>query len=153
MFTGIMIAAVVGMALMMANDLRDALEKVSLLLPNGAANTTSTGLETGVRTSLGVPARPIDYVLTAPLLTTTQQPDAKTMKYDILVSDNLDMSSPTTYITTALTQTGAGSAGCAAATFTFALPSNINKKYVGIKATGSASGDSSAASATLEALA
>ena len=47
--------------------------------------------------------------------------------------------------------TGAGGAGCAAATYRMKPPTNV-KRYVGLKATGSASGDATTASATLEVL-
>jgi hypothetical protein len=74
-----------------------------------------------------------EFLLTAPAMTTAQMPDAKTMKYDILYSVNADLSAPTTYITAAITQTGAGGVGCAAATFRFRLPSDA-LRYVGFKA-------------------
>ena len=72
------------------------------------------------------------------------------MIYDILTSDAANLGTPTT-LAAVLTQIGAASAGAATASYRFRIPSNA-KRYVGFKATGSASGDSSAASATLEVL-
>ncbi|MEI8196167.1 MAG: hypothetical protein WCI73_09690 [Phycisphaerae bacterium] len=138
-------------------ELRDAILKLTLALPNGAANATTspaidTGASSGGNTALSGQDGLTEYLLSVPALTTTQQPDAKTLKYDIIWADNAALTTnPVTYIAAAITQTGAGGAGAAAATFRFRLPSTA-KRYVGFKATGSASGDSSAASATLEAL-
>jgi hypothetical protein len=136
---------------MMTMELRDAGLKLTRALPNGAANVSSSSIDTGNSASQGSQPGEVEYLLSAPAMNATQMPDAKTMKYDILFSDSADLSGPTTYITAAITQTGAGSAGCAAATFRFRLPSNANR-YIGFKATGSASGDSTTATATLEAL-
>lgn len=130
---------------------RDAALKVTKALPNGAANVTSDAIDLG-KTSAGDFVANVEFLLSAPALTTAQQPDAKTMIYDVLVSDNADMSVPTTLIAGAITQTGAGGAGAAAATYKFKLPTNT-KRYLAIKATGSAVGDSSAKSLTLELLA
>ena len=130
-------------------NVRDAALKLSKALPNGAANVTSTSIDTGKTTSLAEQGGGgFEYLLTAPAMNTTQMPDAKTMKYDILFSANSDLSSPTTYITAAITQTGAGGVGCAAATFRFRLPSDA-LRYIGFKATGSAAGDSTGANMAL----
>jgi len=128
------------------NQVPDASMNQTLALPNGAAATTSTAVDTGM--SAGGQQGSEVFEIAAPALTTTQQPDAKTLKYDVLWSNNADLSSPTTYITSALVQTGAGGVGAAAAKFRFRLPDNAGR-YVFFKATGSASGDSSGASATL----
>jgi hypothetical protein len=130
------------------HSLKDVNLKLTLALPNGAATTTSTSIDSGKTTAQGE-GKGVELLLTAPALNTTQQPDAKTLKYDILHSDNSDLSSPTVYITTALTQTGAGGAGAAANTFRCRMASDA-KRYWGFRATGSASGNASGASATLE---
>lgn len=135
---------------MSARAMRDALKKVTKALPNGAANVTSDAIDLE-NTSRADEIRGIEMLLSAPALTTTEQPDSKTMIYDIIYSANSDLSSPTTYIAAAITQTGAGGAGAAAATYRFKLPSNA-ARYWGAKATGSASGNSSTKSLTLEML-
>jgi len=133
-------------------ELRDASMKITKALPNGAATATSAAVDLGENTGLRNNALDVDFLLSAPVLNTTQQPDAKTMKYNIVYADDAALSTnKVTYITTALTQTGAGGAGAAAATFRFRLPSTA-KRYVGFEAVGSASGDATGASATLEVL-
>jgi hypothetical protein len=132
--------------------LGDASLKATKALPNGAANVTSAFLPTGKSTNaLSVPAPDVEYVLTAPALTTGELADAATVKYDVLFSDAADGSGPTTYIAAALTQTGAGGAGAAGSTFRFRVPSN-GGSYVGIKATNSGAGNQSGKNYTLEAL-
>lgn len=130
--------------------LRDTQLKGTLALPNGAANVSGAAIDLGHGVSGDFLAQS-EFLLSAPALNTTQQPDAKTLIYDVVHSDNSDLSSPSTLYPGVLTQTGAGGAGAAAATFTFRVPVDV-KRYVGIKATGSASGNSSTASATLELL-
>lgn len=133
-------------------ELKDANLKLTRALPNGAASVTSaSAIDTGKTTTQGSPNREVEFLISAPAMNTTQMPDAKTMKYDVVMSDSSDLSGPTTLIAAGITQTGASSAGCAAATYRFKLPSNA-KRYVGLKATGSASGDATGATATLEAL-
>lgn len=138
-------------------ELRDAALKLSLALPNGAANTLTnpaidTGQSSGGNAALCGTDGMTEYLITVPALNTTQLPDAKTMKYDVVWADNAALTTnAVTYIAAALTQTGAGGAGAAGATFRCRLPSTA-KRYVGLKATGSASGDATAAAATLEAL-
>lgn len=133
-------------------ELRDANLKVTKALPGSATNVTSTSIDTGKTTAAGVQPGDVEFLLSAPALTTAMLGDAATMKYDILTSDSADLSNPVAYITTALTQTGAGGAGAAASTFRFRLPSDA-KRYVGFKATNSAAGNASTVSATLELLA
>lgn len=134
-------------------NLRDAGAKLTRALPNGAATVYATpGIDTGVSGSLGAQSGDIEYLLTAPAMNTTQMPDAKTMIYSILVDtvDPVDASS-TVLMPSVITQTGAGGAGCAAATYRFRLPSTA-PRILGFRAVGSASGDATGASATLEAL-
>lgn len=129
---------------------KDANLKGTLALPNGAANTTGAIIDLGLG-AYGDLLAQVEFLLTAPALTTTQQPDAKTLTYDIQQSDNADLSSPVALYPGVLVQTGAAGAGALGNTFTFRVPVDV-KRYIGVKATGSASGNSSAASATLEAM-
>ena len=93
----------------------------------------------------------MEFLLSTPALSTTQIPDGKTIKVDVAWSDHADLSDPENYIGAALTLTGAGGVGCAAKEFRFCIPSTA-KRYLFLRATGSASGDASASSATCEAL-
>jgi hypothetical protein len=132
-------------------NLRDASLKVTKALPNGADNVTSDAIDTGVKPGLGTQTLDVEYLLSAPALAVADLADAATMTYDILVSANADMSSPTTLIAAAIKQTGAGGAGAAAATYRFRLPSSA-ARYLAFKATNSGAGDASDKSGTLEAL-
>lgn len=134
----------------MGRAMKDALLIVTKALANGAANVTSDALDTMCGTR-GDQLAPIEFLLSAPAMNATEMPDAKTMKYDIIYSVNADLSAPTTYITAAITQTGAGGVGCAAATFRVVPPVD-GARYWGVKATGSASGNATTASMTFEML-
>lgn len=134
----------------MGLGVKDAALKVTKALPNGAAAVTSDPIDT--RCSMtGDHLAEVEFKISAPALGVTPLPNTKTMIFDVLTSDNSDMSSPTTLMAAVITQTGAGGAGAAAATYTFKLPVDT-KRYVAVKATGSASGDASGSSLTLEAL-
>lgn len=134
----------------MTRNMRDALKKVTKALPNGAAAVTSDAIDTEKGTR-GEHLQDIELLLSAPALNVTEQPNAKTMIYDIISSANSDLSSPTTVVAAAITQTGAGGAGAAAATYRYKLPTS-GARYWGAKATGSASGNATTASLTLEML-
>lgn len=125
--------------------LQDKLLKSSTALPNGAGSSTSAAIDLQ-STATGDFVAECELLITAPALGVTPLPDAKTMKYDVLASDNSDLSSATV-LGTALTQTGASGAGATGATGRFRLPSNV-KRYVGVRATGSTTGDASASSFT-----
>jgi hypothetical protein len=134
-------------------NLRDTLLKVSGALPASTTATATTGLSllTGVN---GDFVAPVDFLVTAPALTTSQLPDNKTMTYTVETSAPSDavFGSPSTVYTLG-TQTGASGAGSAGATYKFRLPSSAQGN-VRVKATPAASGtgDASGAKVTLEVL-
>lgn len=155
MFPPILIAgllAAAGLAMLATSpNVKDAILILTRALPaSTAAVTTAAGIDTGVTTSRAEQLA-AEYLLTAPAVTTSQLPDAKLQTYTIISSSNADMSSPTTHITGAIVQTGAGGAGAAGATYRFKAASDW-KRYIGFSITPSASGtgDASGASATLE---
>lgn len=113
-------------------------------LPNGAANITTDAidLETSARGDFVVTA---DLLIEAPVLTTAELPNTETMTYDVVMSDNADLSSPTTLYAGVLVQTGTGGAGAAAAEQRVGLPTDV-KRYIGVKATNSGSGNASSKS-------
>ena len=135
----------------MAAGLKDASLKLTLALP--ASNTTvyaTPGLDTG--NIGGNHPGGVEFLLTAPALTTAQLGDAATMKYSILYdSVNPIDASSTVLHADIITQTDAGGAGAAGATKRFKLPSTAGR-ILGFKVVNSANADASAASATLEAL-
>lgn len=124
---------------------------ITKALPNGAANVTSAGIDTGKSDALGYQAGSFEFQLDAPALTPAEQPDVKTMTYDVIQSDNSDMSSPAALYPSVIIQTGASGAGAVAVSFKFRIPSNA-KRYIAVKATGSAPGDASGKSFTLKIL-
>lgn len=124
----------------------DANLKKTKALPNGAASTTSDAIDLGHNTT-GAMLVGHDLLIEAPALAVGPMADAKTMKYTVLHSDNADLSSPSNLYADVLTQTGAGGAGAGATSVRVQLPGNV-KRYVGVKATGSASGDASGSSFT-----
>ncbi|MCY2968426.1 MAG: hypothetical protein NT069_33175, partial [Planctomycetota bacterium] len=91
----------------------------------------------------------VELLISAPALAVGQLANGSTMKYDVVMSVNSDLSSPTIIAKEVIVQTGAGGAGAAAATARFRLPTNC-ARYVGVKATNSAAADASAASLTSE---
>jgi hypothetical protein len=143
----------------MSFAVKDADVKKTVALPNGAATTYLTpGFDLGITTPQGRMLADVEWLLSAPALNTTQCPDAKTVKYSIMLDtvDPVDGSS-TLYLTDLITQTGAGGAGAAAATKKFRLPSDLSNilssaRILGVRVVGSASGDASGATATLEAV-
>lgn len=132
----------------MPYTVQDAALNLTLALPNGAASTTSSAIDLGNGTK-GDFVAPMELLVDAPAMGATPMPDNKTMIYDIIHSVNSDLSSPATLIPAFITQTGASSAGCAAAQARLRLPSTV-RRYIGLKATGSASGNASSATATLK---
>ena len=134
----------------MALAVKDALLKVTIALPNGAATVYSAGIDLG-HGSRGDFLANAEVKISAPALTTTQQPNAKTLTYTIQHDDDAAFGTVADLYPGVLVQTGAGGAGAAAATFTARLPVDV-KRYVRVKAVGSATGDASAASLTFEVL-
>lgn len=128
----------------MTFNLKDAQLQTTDALPNGAATAYSTvqDLQNGGH---GDFVAPCEILLTAPALNVTQQPDNKTLKYTIQSSVDSAFTSPIDEYTDVITQTGAGGAGAAAATFRCRLKTSV-KRYLRVKMVGSASGNSSTAS-------
>jgi hypothetical protein len=146
-------AALAFALLAVSPNVRDAALKLTRALPNGAATVYATpGIDTGKVTSHGSQPGNVEFLLTCPAMNTTEMPDAKTMIYSILHDDvdPIDGSS-VVLMPSVVTQTGAGGAGCAAAEYRFKLPSNA-KRIIGVRAVGSASGNATTASCTLEVL-
>jgi hypothetical protein len=129
-------------------NVRDASMRVSIALPNGESVSEGT---TSIDVGLGHAADGVEFLLSTPALTTSQISDGKTIKVDVAWSASANLSSPEDYISAAITLTGAGGAGCAAKEFRFRIPSTA-KRYLFLRATGSAAGNANVASATLEAL-
>lgn len=132
-------------------ELRDAQLKKTKALPAGSGNVTSDFIGPLKTTDEGHVPGSIEFLLSAPALTVDPLTNSATMTYDLLHSDNADGSSSAVLQSAFLVQTGAGGAGAAAATKRFRPPSDA-KKYLGVKATNSATNTAAAFSLTLELL-
>jgi len=134
----------------MGYAVKDTALKVTKALPNGAATVYSDGIDLG-HGSKGDFLANAEFKVSAPALTTAQLPDTKTMTYTLQHDDAAGFGTVADLLPGVIVQTGAGGAGAAAATFTIRLPVDV-KRYVRVKAVGSAAGDASAASMTFEVL-
>jgi len=130
-------------------NLKDALLTVTAALPNGAANTSTPGIDLG-HSTFGDFVAPVEFQLSIPALTTSEQPNDKVLTYTVETDTDSNFGSPTVAMTLG-TQVGAGGAGAAAVEFRFALPTTT-ERYVRAKATGDDTGNSSTKSMTLEVL-
>lgn len=134
-------------------NLRDSLLKVTRALPASTSAVASSGIDLGSNAT-GDFVAGVEFLVSAPVLNTTQLPDTKVMVYTIETDqDSAFGSAKILYTLTALTQTGAGGAGAAAGSERFRLPTNC-ERYIRLKVTpsGSGTGDASGVSATLEVL-
>lgn len=135
-------------------ELTDAELQKSNALP-AAASTTVNGTAIDLGNALsqnGARLEPCELKLSVPAVTTTMVPDAKTITYSIESATDAAFSSPIALATSCIVQTGAGSAGAAAATFRMKVPTGC-ARYVRAKAVSGANvTDSSAVSMTLELL-
>jgi hypothetical protein len=116
-------------------------------LPNGAANTSIDGFDLKLGPK-GDFLSDCELLIEAPVLGVTPLPNSKTMIYSVEHSDTADFASPVLMADRVIVQTGAGGEGDVAKSARFRLPSNV-KRFVRVKATGSASGDASTASFTV----
>ncbi len=134
------------------HQLADAQLSKSIALPNGAASvvTAAIDLEAQVGSNTAFLAA-CELKLTAPVLTTAELPDTKTMTYIVETDNDVAFGSLKTLHPSLLVQTGAGAAGDAAATARMRLPSDV-ERYVRIKATNSGLGDATGKTASLQLL-
>lgn len=127
--------------------LADANLKTTKALPSGASNVTSTFLDLGESTN-GVFLNTAELLIELPAQATGVLGDSTTIICDVLTSPNADGSGPTTVAKSVLTQTGAGGAGASATSVRYKPTSDV-QRYIGVKATKSASGDASGTSMTV----
>jgi flagellar capping protein FliD len=135
----------------MSFEIKDASLKLTKALPNGAATVTSSSVDTGKATANGHQPGNVEFLLTAPALTTTELADTQTITYNVITSDNSDLSSPSTLIAGPIVQTGAGGVGAVGATYRFRLPTSA-KRYVGFTAVKAGASNASTSSGTLQPL-
>ncbi len=141
---GLALAAVVPFALKDA----DAAVNKTKALPNGAAAINSDGIDLG-HTAKGHFLASCELLVSAPVLTTGELPDAQTMTYVVEHDTASDFASAATLLDNVIVQTGAGGAGAAAKTAQLRLPATVNQ-FVRVKATNSGAGDASGKSLTMQ---
>lgn len=129
-----------------AYQVKDASLIVTKALGDGATSVTSDGIQVKGATGPDFLA-PCELYLEAPALTTTMLPDGETMTYIVQHDDDSAFGSVETLLDNVIVQTGAGSAGDAAATKRVKLPTDT-KKYIRIKATKTGTGDCTSLSLT-----
>lgn len=120
----------------------------SKALPSAASGSTSTD-PIDLRHDRHFLAE-VEFVLTAPALTTTMLPDTRTCTYKIEMDNDAAFGSPTTLFASVILQTGAGGAGAATAEYRFRVPAEV-ERYIRATATlGASTTDSSAVSMVLD---
>jgi len=121
----------------MTLEMRDAELVETVALPDGAnKSVVSDPIDLGT-TSRGDHVALCEFVVSAPALTTTMLPNSKTMTYLLEHDDDPAFGGAETLADNLIVQTGAGSAGAAAATKRFRAPINC-KRYVRLKVTSGA---------------
>ncbi len=124
--------------------------KATKALPSGAAATTTDAIDLGNIT--GDFRADVELLLQAPAMGATPMADGKTMTYAVMGSNSSDLSGPVILADKLLVQTGAGGVGVSAAEARWRPPTNLAYRYVGVRATGSTTGDASGSSMTLKAV-
>lgn len=128
----------------------DSSVKKTKALPNGADTIYSDAINLGHQSSnppRGEVHGDFEVKISAPVLTTAELPDTKTMKYTVEHSD--DGTNFVDLLPDVLIQTGAGGAGAAAASDYVRLPS-MSKQHIRLQATNDGTGDASGKSATFQ---
>jgi hypothetical protein len=125
--------------------LADKTYTITQALPNGAASTTSSGIDLETVSTSADLLADIEFSVFAPALTTTELGDTQTITYIVQTATDAAFTSPTDLIASLFVQTGAGGAGAATNTKRFRLPTNV-QRYVRIKATKTGASNASTAS-------
>jgi hypothetical protein len=138
-------------------NVQDALLSVSIALPNGANTVNSPVIDLGSNEGIPESAAPTseqDYLIrgelliSAPALTASQLPNSQTMTYSVQMCASSGFGSGVQTYSTPLVQTGAASAGAAAATARVRPASNA-LRYWRLSVVNSGSGNASGVSGTM----
>ena len=125
----------------------DAAATGNLPLPVGSTTTVSTSVDTG-NSPTGDFVADVEFDISVPELTATEIPDGEMISYDLIVSNNSDLSSPTLLYPGLIVQFGAAGVGAEAASYRARLPNAI-PRYIGLQATGTANVSAAGFSATI----
>jgi hypothetical protein len=131
----------------------DAKLQVSIALPNANAITVNSNSIDTRNSTLGDFLARAECVVSAGPLNTTALPNAATMTFNLIASNNANMAGAVVFATSVLVLTGAAGAGAAKNTGRYRLPTNISAaygRYIGFQAvSGATAGNTAAAPATL----
>lgn len=117
--------------------LKDAeLEETKALPATASSSVYTDGIDLE-KSANGLHLAECEIELSVPALTTTMLPDTKTMTYKVQMDNDAAFGSPTDLFPTAIVQTGAASAGAAAQTKRYRLPTNV-ERYIRLAATSGA---------------
>lgn len=133
----------------MAWQLKDVDKQVSKALPSSGGSSINTdGIDVEATSRADFQA-PLELLIEAPALDSTELPDGETTTYKVEHDDNSDFSAATDlYGSDVLVQTGAGGSGADAAEKRVRLPSDV-KRHVRVTATtSSTTGDQSGSTVT-----
>lgn len=128
-------------------NVRDASLVKTKALPTGAAAVSTVAFDLGALTGRGIRDYICDLLIEAPLLAVGELANASTMIYSIECDTDAAFGSATTLVAAAITQTGAGGVGAAAAEARFRVPMDC-ERYLRVTATNSTAADASAKSVT-----
>ncbi len=118
---------------------------------SASSNVSSSPIDLE-KTTRGKHLATCELEVSAPAVNATMAPDTRTFTYSLEHDDAVGFGSAAVLHPSLIVQTGASSAGAAAATARFRLPVDV-KRYVRLKVTSSAStGDASSVAATLSLL-
>ena len=133
-------------------NLKDKKLRATGVGPIDATTTYTSAIDLGHNNTTDDFVAPVEFLLTAPALTTSQLADTKTVTYSIVTDNDSAFGSLLALLPSVIVQTGAGGAGAAAAEYRFRAPANV-ERYLKGRAVGVASGgNASAATFTLEVL-
>jgi hypothetical protein len=134
----------------LAKDANTGLTKTTALPASGTAAAASAGIDLGVGVR-GIVPGDMELLIEAPALTTGELADAATVVYSLYHDTASNFGTEVLLFDRLIVQTGADSAGAAAAEKRIRLPADTNR-YIRVKATPSASTDKSAKSFTISLL-
>lgn len=132
-------------------NVRDASFKVSVGMPATNSTITSAAIDTKKIDAGAMQLGNTELLVTAPGVSDGGLPNAAKYTYNVIHSDNADLSGAATLIGSVIVQTGIEDLGAPGSTKRVGLPSSASR-YLGLQIVGSVDNDTEAVTATLELL-
>jgi hypothetical protein len=129
-------------------DADPSLKKTTALPASGTTAVASAGIDLG-HSVRGIPPGKMELRIEAPVMSTTELADAATVVYTLYHSDAANFAGEAILLPNLITQTGANSAGAAAAVKQVRLPTDC-KRYIRVKGDPSANTDKSGKSFVIQ---